>query len=369
MTETIKVLIDHIDPITGVLGNITKTNHTDHALRAIFPQSNYDIEYHASGSILYKPAGKRLKNWIYPVVIHNLTFMNFLFDWGDTDYDILGIMPPEVKHHYDQGRGTVIVIILEPIGSYRSTEKEILIRMVEGNPRYKNILFLTLHYIDSPNFLFVNILEDTMKDWGPAEDLSHSDYNKLEDFNNRRFCCFLMNYKESKERTALIEYLIKTEIIKEGFVSARKYSSEYTFKNLDIEHTFNKVSLNIIPEGNWDRTAEPFMSEKVYRSFLFKKPFIYIGQYKSLKYIKSIGYKTFSPVINEEYDNIMDNKIRFITVCNEIKRLMTKPKDEFNSDMNKLIEICKYNYNLYIQHQKENKQQLLNIIHREIDDW
>ena len=39
MTETIKVLIDHIDPIEGVLGNITKTDHTDHALRAVFPQA------------------------------------------------------------------------------------------------------------------------------------------------------------------------------------------------------------------------------------------------------------------------------------------------------------------------------------------
>jgi len=37
---------------------------------------------------------------------------------------------------------------------------------------------------------------------------------------------------------------------------------------------------------------------------------------------------------------------------------MDKPIEEFNSDMDKLIEICKYNYNLYIQHQKENKQKL-----------
>ena len=48
MTETIKVLIDHIDPIEGVLGNITKTDHTDHALRAVFPQANYDIAQMAS---------------------------------------------------------------------------------------------------------------------------------------------------------------------------------------------------------------------------------------------------------------------------------------------------------------------------------
>ena len=28
------------------------------------------------------------------------------------------------------------------------------IRIIEQNPRYNNILFFTLHYIDSPNFMY-----------------------------------------------------------------------------------------------------------------------------------------------------------------------------------------------------------------------
>jgi len=358
MTETIKVLIDHIDPITGVLGNITKTDHTDHALRAVFLKDEVDLEYYASGSLIEGKVCRKLRNWIYPVVIHNLTFINFLFDWGDTNYDIIGLLPPEVKEQYDRGRGTILIIILEPIGGYRSTEKEVLIRMVENNPRYKNLLFLTLHYIDSPNFMCVNILEDTMKEWGPNNYIYGDKYNKLENFDNRRFCCFLMNYEESLERTVLLEYFIKSNITTKGFISAREYPNKELFNNLDIESTLNKVSINIVPEGNWNRTAEPFMSEKIYRSFLFKKPFIYVGQYKSLEYIRSIGYKTFSPIIDESYDYIHDNKIRLVVLCKELERLMSKPIEEFNSDMDKLTEICKYNYNLYINYQKKSKQKL-----------
>ena len=29
------------------------------------------------------------RNWIYPIIIHNLTFINFMFDWGETVIEIL----------------------------------------------------------------------------------------------------------------------------------------------------------------------------------------------------------------------------------------------------------------------------------------
>ena len=90
------------------------------------------------------------------------------------------------------------------------------------------------------------------------------------------------------------------------------------------------------------------MSEKTYRSFLYRKPFIYLGQYQSLEYMRSIGYKTFSPIINEDYDQIKIDKVRFVEVCKEIKILANKPIKEFKNDMRKLEEICEHNYKLFI---------------------
>ena len=57
--------------------------------------------------------------------------------------------------------------------------------------------------------------------------------------------------------------------------------------NIDIVKGLDKSLLNIIPEGNFDRRGYHFITEKTYRSFLYKKPFIYLGQYQGLKYIKS----------------------------------------------------------------------------------
>ena len=40
--------------------------------------------------------------------------------------------------------------------------------------------------------------------------------------------------------------------------------------------------------------------------------------------MKEIGYKTFSPIIDKNYDEIYDHKSRLIAVCKEIKRLVSK---------------------------------------------
>ena len=56
---------------------------------------------------------RNIKNWIYPIIIHNLTFINFMFDWGSSNKDIIGLLPPMVRQQYFQGRGTIVIIIKE----------------------------------------------------------------------------------------------------------------------------------------------------------------------------------------------------------------------------------------------------------------
>ena len=292
MTEslkTINVLIDNIDPFRGIQGNITNADDTYYTLESIF--NDADINYHASGTLLCK--NKLIDNWIYPIIVHNLTFINFMFDWGEGTRDIIGLLPPRVQRLYFEGRGTIVVIIKEPLQTMDPNNNDLpnFIRMIEGNPRYKNVLFLTLHYIDSPNFMFTNIIEETMKDWAPTDwegEDPEQTYNCLTNYKNRRFLCLLLNYRESPERAALLKFLEKHDLLDKGFVSALTYNNDKIFDTLDITAGFNKSLLNIIPEGNFDRMGYHFISEKTYRSFIYRKPFIYLGQYKSLEYIQSV---------------------------------------------------------------------------------
>ena len=345
--ETVKVLIDNIDPDKGVLGNIIKTHNPHHALEAIFTSKIANIEYHASGTLKYI---SKLGKYVYPIIMSNLTYINFMFSIGpDGTHDVISLLPEQVKRAYFKNKVTVLIVIFEPLGGTNtSIDIKTFVKMIEQNPRYNNILFLTLHYIDSPNFMFINILQNIMKDWSTLSD-SSIPYDKLENYDNRRFCCFLMNHNESKERDWLLKFFISNNLVNKGFISAANWSGdELLFNNLDLVSTLNKSAINIIPEGNFERELDHFMSEKTYRSFLYRKPFIYLGQYQSLEYMRSIGYKTFSPIINEDYDQIKIDKVRFVEVCKEIKILANKPIKEFKNDMRKLEEICEHNYKLFI---------------------
>jgi len=149
--KTINVLIDNIDPFRGIRGNITNDNDTFSTIEDMFPEAT--INCYASGTLMCK--NKLIDNWIYPVIIHNLTFINFMFDWAETDRDIIALLPTIVQKQYFEGRGTIVIIVKEPLQTMNPDNDDLqnFIRMIEQNPRYNNILFLTLHYIDSPNFI------------------------------------------------------------------------------------------------------------------------------------------------------------------------------------------------------------------------
>ena len=351
MKKSINILIDNIDPVTGIKDNITNTDEdTFSVLKSMFRDAN--LNYYASGTLFaYSTEDRQIENWIYPIIIHNLTFINFMFDWGATDKDIIALLPPMVRQQYFQGRGTIVIIIKEPFQTMTPKNNDLknFIKMIKDNPRYNNVLFLTLHYIDSPNFMFANVVEEAMKDWGPTDgDRITQTYNLLENYKNRRFLCLNTNYRESSERLFLLSFLENYNMLDEGFVSALGYPNDKLIDNIDIVKGLSKSLLNIIPEGNFDRRGYHFITEKSYRSFLHKKPFIYLGQYEGLKFIRSMGYKTFSPIINESYDNIDNDKLRAATVCKEIKRLVDKPIEDFVKDMSQLQDICEHNYKVYV---------------------
>lgn len=247
--KIINVLIDNIDPEIGIQGNITKADDTFFLIDHIFPEA--EVVYHASGELV--DARVLIPNWIYPIVLHNLTFLNFMFDWGDSNRDLLSMLPTRVRHQYFSNRGVIVFFIIEPFQTMDPSSNDLhnFIQMIEGNPRYNNIIFLNLHYIDSDNFIFTNVLENTMENWGPLDNDTVSNY--LENYKDRRYCSFLINYKESSERLLLLKFLEKNELLDKGFVSANKYKCDKIFKSLDIKTTFNKILLNIIPEGNYYR--------------------------------------------------------------------------------------------------------------------
>lgn len=97
-----------------------------------------------------------------------------------------------------------------------------------------------------------------------------------------------------------------------------------------------------------------FLSEKIYKPFALKHPFVLIGWPESLKMLRERGYKTFHPYIDESYDNEHDDVKRFEMIVNEIKRLeafTTEQWIEFQTNVKNIVE---YNYH-FLTHLTEHR--------------
>ena len=75
-------------------------------------------------------------------------------------------------------------------------------------------------------------------------------------------------------------------------------------------------------------------------------PFILVTIPNSLDVLKEIGYKSFSPWINESYDCEQDDHKRMLMIVQEIERLCNLSNNELNDFLIATKEICKYNYDV-----------------------
>ena len=76
-----------------------------------------------------------------------------------------------------------------------------------------------------------------------------------------------------------------------------------------------------------------------------------------LKNFRKLGFKTFSPYINEDYDNIDDDIERFQACVDEMKRISLLSEKDKNVLLDNLKEVCEYNFGLMSE--MYNKKELI----------
>lgn len=198
----------------------------------------------------------------------------------------------------------------------------------------------------------------------------------------KRYLCF--NKVPRKHRVDLLEILLQRNLVKDGYVSfegtegwldkldPEKYPTILREKNnfplrLNItEERSNPVDLipddlqyfsnsyfSVVTETVFypekDNDSSIFFTEKTYKPIICNHPFILVGRPGALKKLKEFGYKTFSPYIDERYDEIEDDKERLIAIANEIERL-SSVEYLFEENWHKNIKlIVEYNKNVFFE--------------------
>jgi hypothetical protein len=115
----------------------------------------------------------------------------------------------------------------------------------------------------------------------------------------------------------------------------------------NVEHRwqadfYQKIGVDIVTETVFNYPY-PFITEKTYRPIASLRPFIIVGAWHTLDFLKNIGFKTFSVIIDESYDNIDDPEKRFNSVCNSIKVFVSRPLAQIKQDLHSIEHILVYN--------------------------
>jgi hypothetical protein len=118
-------------------------------------------------------------------------------------------------------------------------------------------------------------------------------------------------------------------------------------------NTFKSVLLGTVLEDNltvYDNKPFSFSvsnqtTEKLYYNIYFKNPFVVFNNAYYLKNLKlNYGYKSFSPFIDESYDDIEDDLERYYAGVLEIKRICEMSEEDKLVFLKNVKPICEHNF-------------------------
>jgi hypothetical protein len=137
------------------------------------------------------------------------------------------------------------------------------------------------------------------------------------------------------------------------------YRKEFLSKIADIEHScqlgsigshevtsnssavycsddFNATGISVVLETLFD-DPRIHLTEKILRPIACGHPFILAAGPGSLALLRRYGFETFSPWINESYDDITDSDQRMAAIIAEMRRLSKLSKEQ----QNWILESCR----------------------------
>ena len=119
-------------------------------------------------------------------------------------------------------------------------------------------------------------------------------------------------------------------------------------ENLYLDSYFNFVMETfIVPSSATNQQYEMDISEKIFKPISRMQPFVVYGQAGTLEFLKSMGYKTFSPWLDESYDNIQNKDQRYEKIFNLFKKINAMPKTELNDMLSEMLPTLEHNQTVY----------------------
>jgi hypothetical protein len=96
-------------------------------------------------------------------------------------------------------------------------------------------------------------------------------------------------------------------------------TDEHNDHSMSVDYLFTDSYWNVVMETYLNASGGMFLTEKTFKPIKYGQPFVILGTEGSLELLKEQGYKTYSPWIDESYDQEKDVRLRWYAVI-EIAR-------------------------------------------------
>ena len=172
----------------------------------------------------------------------------------------------------------------------------------------------------------------------------------LHDYTNKhRIYNAISHFTGESEEVELIVNAIVENIPMEIDTAHLPLDQKHGFNlNNNNKALFAESYINIVNETSFEfgEGEFPFISEKTFHHPIINlQPFIVIGNPYTLKTLRDLGFKTFSPFIDETYDECTDFRNRFELINAEIYRLSALSLSEIHDIYYQLTDVLIHNQN------------------------
>tara|TARA_B110000211_G_C14080887_1_gene554455 strand:- start:341 stop:1519 length:1179 start_codon:yes stop_codon:yes gene_type:complete len=245
---------------------------------------------------------------------------------------------------------------------YGSHEPELYTNFLKGSKSKRiKILYWPTYLITHTFYLYYNGLVENQK-------LKYKNLNLVKKFER-----LYINYNNRPRihRKIMMDILCKENLLNDGFnswnqlsdncngtdiITQFKYETECWEEkiiNLDDYKSKNKTYLEehsytlLFPNALFSLVGEtsmdvPYVTEKTFRCFFFKQPFIAYGAVGQNKEILKYGFKLFDNIIDYSFDDEPNPKKRFELLVTQLKKFKNK---DYNEIYNQIESILEHNQN------------------------
>jgi hypothetical protein len=162
--------------------------------------------------------------------------------------------------------------------------------------------------------------------------------NNVEDivsYNNNLFIDQIKDEPMFKQMLTTLPWVIDSTNFKMNHWDTNRNDFSYNNLIFIVTETLFQGDINNI-----------FLTEKTFKPISLKMPFIVIGQPLTLRRLRESGYKTFSHLWDESYDETFDPVQRMEKICNVVEHLSTMSTADLADIVKQSFDILEHNSKL-----------------------